>query len=306
MSAANEDALRIHPAFASFKQVVPLAGFSGAAIAIVRNSGGAQFVRKAAMAQGGNDVLRTQAARQHWLRDQLAGAAGVPEILDEGELDGLYHFDMEFVPSRDAHAFLNNASFGDIEYFADRIEELLRHMSERRLPDRAAPTVQPLLLKLAEIDGRTAGGFARLLDPLRATVEALGAFPDGAPATATHGDLTFENILVGPKFRLWLIDPIQSPVDHHWFDWAKLFQECEGRWYEHRGKPLSAGVTHWLRNRWLDAANAITPNYAAWHYLLLALTFARILPYARTPRDVEFVAERVAAFGTVARQSIRG
>lgn len=306
MSAAIDGALRLHPAFTGFRQVMPLAGFSGAAIALVRNPGGAEFVRKAAMTQGSNEALRTQAARQHWLRSELAGAAGVPEILGEGEVDGLYHFDMEFVPSRDSNAFLNSASFEEIRQFAERIEELLRHLSARRLPDRAPPSVPPLLLKLAEIDSRTSGRFAHLLDPLRRLAESLQAFPGEAAATAAHGDLTFENILVGAKLRLWLIDPIQSPVDHYWFDWAKLFQECEGRWYQHRGKQLSSGITHWLRNRWLKTAAEIAPGYAAWHHVLLALTFARILPYAHAPADQDFVAERVRAFCEAASLSAQG
>jgi hypothetical protein len=103
---------------------------------------------------------------------------------------------------------------------------------------------------------------------------------------------------------LWLIDPIQSPIDHYWFDWAKLFQECEGHWYLHRRKPISSGVVHWLRNRWHRAAIDLVPGYAAWHYLLLALTFARILPYARSESDVEFVTARVQAFSRSAQRYI--
>lgn len=302
MIGLRGEALAIHPGFSSFRQVIPLAGFSGAAIALLRNPGGSQFVRKAAMTGDRNGPMRVQADRQRWLRNRLAGAAEVPEILDEGEIEGLYYFDMEFVPSRDANAFLATASFGDTERFAASVEQLILHLSQCRLDTQAAPTTQPLILKLAEIDARTSGGFANILEPLREMIDAT-AFPAGAThATACHGDLTFENILVGAKHRLWLIDPIQSPMDHYWFDWSKLFQECEGYWYLHRRKPISTGVVHWLRNRWHRAANDLTPGYAAWHYLLLALTFARILPYVRTEDDMSFVVGRVQHFSLSAKQ----
>ena len=103
--------------------------------------------------------------------------------------------------------------------------------------------------------------------------------------TAVHGDLTFENILVGRGGQLWLIDAIDLPFHHYWLDWAKLFQECEGRWHAHRGRPISTSVTWWLRTRWMDAAARLAPEYPSRHYLLLGLTFARILPYALSDFD---------------------
>lgn len=303
MSQIHGEALAIHPGFSSFRQVIPLAGFSGAAIALLRNPGGGQFVRKAAMTSANNDPMRVQSARQRWLREQLVGAAKIPEILAEGEIDGLYYFDMEFVPSRDANTFLATVSFGDVEHFAASIEQLIRRLSECALPAKTAPTVQPLLLKLAEIDVRTSGGFTALLEPLREMIQAADLSSVAPHATVCHGDLTFENILVGAEHKLWLIDPIQSPVDHYWFDWAKLFQECEGRWYLHRRKPISSGVVHWLRNRWHRSACELVPGYANWHYLLLALTFARILPYARSENDIQFVTARVQEFSRSAQSS---
>ena len=293
---------RHNPAFAGFGQVMPLVGFSGAAIALVRAAGGPQFVRKAAMAPANNAALRIQATRQTWLGDQLRGAAEVPEVLGEGEADGLYYFDMAFISSRDANAYLASASFGDVEEFAASVETLMRGLSERALPGASPPTLDPLRTKLAEIDARTAHGFEALLGPIREALDRLDRFADTSVATVTHGDLTFENILVSAKRKLWLIDPIQSPIDHYWMDWAKLFQDCEGLWHLHRGKPLSVGVTRWLRNRWLQSAGALSPDYPARHYILLALTFARILPYARTADDIAFVTERVRGFGQAAQE----
>jgi len=292
---------RTHPAFADFDQVLPLSGFSGAAIALVKRGGSTQTVRKAAGSPDLNQALMKQALRQTWLRDRLDGAALVPEVLCDGEVDGLYFFEMAFVPSRDANAYLTTVPFHELEDFAASIERLMERLSTLALPDsHRPPDLAPLRSKLTEISARTSHRVDDLLQPLELTINRLASFADKNSATVTHGDLTFENILISARHDLWLIDPIESPIDHYWFDWAKLFQDCEGRWHLHRGKRLPLNVVRWLRHRWLDAAVRLSPDYASRHYLLLALTFARILPYARSERDLDFVRERVRAFGQAA------
>ena len=292
---------RVHPAFANLDQILPLSGFSGAAIALAKPTGGAQFVRKAAGTASASAALKQQADRQRWLRDMLDGAANVPEVLDEGERDGLYYFDMAFVRSRDANAYLTVIPFDDLDLFARSVERLMQRLSEIHLEDsERPPALEPLRSKLKEISEKTDHRFDDLLEPIATAVDRLDHYADAASPTVTHGDLTFENLLVSASRDLWLIDPIQSPIDHYWFDWAKLFQDCEGRWHLHRGKRLPLNVTRWLRHRWLKAAADISPDYPARHYILLALTFARILPYAQSQRDIDFVSERVRAFGRAA------
>lgn len=300
----------LHPAMLGFTEMVPLSGFSGAQVALLRSNGGAHFVRKAAWNTQVSDTLRKQACRQRWLQERLTEDARMPEILDEGEVDGLFYFDMAFVPSRDAVSFLGIASFDRIKGFAGRVERLLHTLARTQADASHArePSKEAVLAKLDEIALRTEGRHAAVLDPLRrATLRLARLMADAdTAATAVHGDLTFENILVGRNDELWLIDTIESPFDHYWIDWSKLFQECEGGWHNHRGRSIPTGVTRWLRTRWMMAATAQTPSYAAHHYILLGLTFARILPYAQTERDSVFTAERVRRYGEAALAQLQG
>ena len=287
----------LHPATVGFAERVPLSGFSGAQVTLLRTAGGALFVRKAAWDAPGGGVLRAQARRQAWLAGLLHGAAAVPAVLGEGEADGLYYFDMAFVPSRDAVGFLAQARFDQLGGFADRVEALMALLATLPAEGAHPPERAAILAKLDEITLRTAGNYAAVLDPLRRAVLMLDRLVGDDRATAAHGDLTLENILVGREGDLWLIDPIASPIDHYWIDWSKLFQDVEGGWHAHRGRAITSGVTRWLRNRWFAAACRQSPDYRARHAVLLGLTFARILPYARTDADRAFVAGRVEQFG---------
>ena len=73
-----------HPAFVGFSEVIPLSGFSGASVAVLRTPQGSRFVRKAARDTATNLALRRQARRQQWLRTAIEGGANVPEVATQG------------------------------------------------------------------------------------------------------------------------------------------------------------------------------------------------------------------------------
>lgn len=292
-----------HPALRDHGDAIPLSGFSGATVALVP-SRQHSFVRKAANSRDGNVGLRDQALRQQRLAGLVADCAAMPAILDMGEIDGYFYFDMEFVPSRDAINFLSNSPFHHVSDFAERVERLMIRLSETDSPSPSplAPTTGMIEAKLAQITAKTEGRFADRLGPLEEAVARMGTLIEPARTTAVHGDLTFENILVDRHGGLWLIDTIASPFDHYWIDWSKLFQECEGLWHAHRGRPLARGVTWWLRQSFHAAATRLDPAWPIRHYVLLGLTLARILPYARTEADLAFVGSRVEECGRAANE----
>lgn len=296
----------LHPALRNLKEVIPLSGFSEATVALVRD-GQHSFVRKASNYLGGNERLMDQARRQRSLSAVVAGCAGVPAILNDGIVNGFYYFDMEFVPSRDAVNYLSHCSFGDVAEFGDRVVRLIRQLSLSKPTEESprTPTKKLVLDKLDGIAKQTDGRFAAGLAALSEAVACLDKLVENDAPTAVHGDLTFENILVGRDGELWLIDTIPSPVDHYWIDWSKLFQECEGRWHGHRGRPLAKGVTWWLRSHLYAAATRMDSGYPMRHYILLGLTFARILPYAKNDEDCAFVGQRVANCGKAALEMFK-
>ena len=296
---------RDHPALRSFSEVILLSGFSGATVALVRDRH-LPFVRKTANRADANASLREQAVRQRLLADTIADCAAMPEVLGEGECDGYYYFDMAFVPSRDAVNFLAHCTFDSVAEFAERVNRLMARLAQspaigaRPLPPRKALVVE----KLDQIVQRAGDRAAAALAPLTQAVACFETL-SVERETAVHGDLTFENILVDRRGDLWLIDTIASPFDHYWIDWSKLFQECEGLWHAHRGRPLARGVTWWLRQRFFETATRLDPAYPLYHYVLLGLTFARILPYAQGEEHLAFVEKRVIECGQAALDIFR-
>lgn len=285
--------MKTHPAFAGRREMVPLSGFSGALIALLRDDEGRAFVRKAAETPDNSVKLKRQAERQAMLGKLVDGVACMPAVEREGETEGCYWFDMSFAPGRDAVSHLSEASHTEFDAFTRDIGKLVERLAASSTDGPAFSPGAAMTAKFVEIDGKTDGRHKHLL--ARLTFASSGMDFDLAP-TVAHGDLTLENIIVGKDRKLWLIDTIDSPFDHYWIDLSKLFQDCEGRWFLHRGRTLSLGLSWELRQRLYRIATAMDRRYAAYHYLLLALTFARILPYAKVADDLAFVESRVALF----------
>lgn len=296
------------PSLLDLEHAVPLGGFSGASVVLLRLKDGTNVVRKSAQLASQSSALRAQASRQTWLRLALMGKVNVAEIINDGFKDGLYWFDMHYVEGRDTTTHLIYGSFEDAEIFTKRLQAMLVELASlpsfRKPPDDWA-FVDALTAKLNEINGRTNGRFRHLVAPL---AELIASAPDQvlAPSFA-HGDLTFENILIDRHGQLCLIDPIDSPFEHRWMDWTKLFQDCEGRWHLHRRRELPLSVSWRLRESLIQFVGLLDPGYRSIHYLLLGLTFARILPYAETDSDIAFVTERIALFSArAAHERLKG
>ncbi len=290
-----------HPAFAGARDLVPLSGFSGAHIGLLRDAGGRTFVRKAAQEPHDSTRLRRQAERQSLLSAQIERCASVPAILRDGEAEGCYWFDMEYVIGRDGVTWLGHATISQFGNFAEAVTSVIERLAATPHTGASFDPAAAVRTKLLEIDTRCAGEYGATLAPLVAIADTLSAT---LSPTATHGDLTLENIMVDGTGQLWLIDTIDSPFDHYWVDLSKLFQDCEGRWFLHRGRSLPLGTSWELRQRLMAAATRLDARYPAFHHLLLALNFARILPYARSDQDRAFILDRIATFAAISDRSL--
>jgi aminoglycoside phosphotransferase len=269
-----------------------LSGYSGAGIALVEDRDGSRYIRKIADGPSDNARLRMQADRQI-AYCRAVDRVNVPDVLGCGEFEGRFFFDMQVVDGFDAATHLRTASFDSVAAVAEALSALIRFSAgEQPLSVPALDLRSALKAKLGELR-------LRLADPDPETWRALdrlealsGEAPDELAPTLCHGDLTLENVLIDRRGQLWVVDLTPPPFEHVWLDVAKLLQDLDGGWYLRSGRGMNAGVRRFVRDTVLTA---VDPRFGQYRRLLVALMFARILPYVRTDCDRDFVRARLVA-----------
>ena len=272
-----------------------LSGLSGVSVYLLTLDGENWFVRKAATITDHSVRLKAQSAKQIRFTEETPGPVRTPRVIGEGEIDGRYYFDMEYVRGVDGATFLRRASYDQVTQFADRLCDYLNAAATTAPfgPSRPTSLFEALFAKVCSVyadtdvlDDQTLGRVMLMLDQVR---RAGSLTP-----TLCHGDLTLENLIIDPDEDLWLIDLLDSPVEHYWQDVAKLHQDLTGGWYLRREARISRGVLDFVSGRILQQADKLDPTYRHVHRALLTASFIRILPYARTSDDTAFVLDRIA------------
>lgn len=278
-----------------------LSGLSGAEIWLLTRDGRHWFVRKAARDPGRSERLRRQADKQRRFEGLMNGLVRTPRIIGEGEVDGRYTFDMEFIRGTDAATYLRGASLDEVRRLGDRLASYVEAAAAcPPLTGIDAPATQSRTLfeatysKVCEVQRKT-----RLADQVLArlllSLDRLRRLDHLSP-TLCHGDLTLENIVVAEGGDLYLLDFLDPPYEHYFQDVAKLHQDLAGGWYLLREPSIAQCVLDHLSRKLVTVTTRLDPTYAEVHPVLLALTFVRILPYTRGDEEVRFIEKRIEHF----------
>jgi len=291
MSAATVD-----PVVRDAAAVRLLPGFSGAQVYLVTRDHRRWFVRKAAQTPAGNERLRAQAAKQRLFGERMRHVLRTPSVLDEGERDGRWYFDMELVRGVDGASHLRRASYAEVARFGDRLCAYLTEAAARApLSPASGGFFESSHAKVVGVQGRTRALSQQTLARLLATLDRVRGTAQ-KPATLCHGDLTLENIIVGEDGSLCAVDLLDAPHEHYWQDAAKLQQDLAGGWYRRSQPAIAPCVLEFLGRRLVAHATELDEDYPFVHFLLLSLAFVRILPYARSADELAFVRERIDHF----------
>ncbi|MCK6549738.1 phosphotransferase [Myxococcota bacterium] len=285
------------PVLRDVSAVRVLSGLSGAQIYLVSRDERVWFVRKAARHAQGSARLRAQAAKQQRFDGLARPHLKTPRILGDGEVDGRYYFDMELVRGPDGASYLGRAPFDAVVAFTDRLcgyLELAASTPAIGVHDGTGP-FDALYAKLCDVERRTRALSPDVLSALFLGLDRLRAI-GAIPATLCHGDLTLENMAIGEDGTIWVLDLLDSPVEHWWQDVAKLHQDLSGGWYLRRQQRVALGVMMYVSGRLLDSAAKLSPAYRDLHATLVACTFVRILPYVQSDDERRFVLDRIEHF----------
>jgi aminoglycoside phosphotransferase (APT) family kinase protein len=291
------------PHFHDAVAVQRLSGLSGAEVLLATRDNRHWFIRKAAQDPRGSDRLRRQAAKQLQFAEHLPGVVRTPRILDEGEIEGRYYFDMEFIRGADGASFLRRASYSQVADFSRRLCDYLTvAASKEPLRDNPATAFDAMYAKVCEAQGLSGCMSDDTLAKLFLGLQKLRRIGELQP-TLCHGDLTLENMVVDEQGEIWVLDLLDSPFEHYWQDIAKLHQDLAGQWYLTRHPPIAKCVLEFLSRQIMQTAERLQPQYREVHWLLVAATFVRILPYAPDAEKLQFVCQRIEHFANLANGS---
>jgi thiamine kinase-like enzyme len=116
------------------------------------------------------------------------------------------------------------------------------------------------------------------------------------PVTLSHGDLTFDNILLVNNScdDVYLIDFLPLFYPSYFLDIAKLFQDIDGNWTQIRyNKEFPKKAKNIIREIIWDS---LPEEYKVQHNALMVVSFARILPYAKNEHDRNMIKKEIEKF----------
>ena len=302
----TSEALLADPLLSDAADARALSGLSGARVVLMTRDGRRWFVRKAARDPAGSARLRRQLDKQLAFGQALDGAVKVPPVLGHGEIDGRFYFDMEFVRGLDGISYLRRAGYGEVVAVADRLCGYLDEIATRAPAGATGPSLfDALYTKLCDVHRQTGELGGETLAQLFLALDRLRTLSADLGPTMCHGDLTLENLIVDEDGAFWLLDFLDAPFEHWWQDVAKLHQDLDGGWYLLSQPAIARCVLDYLSRRLLGAASRRAPVYAQVHPVLLACTFVRILPYARSADERQFVKARVEHYARTSSEALK-
>ena len=259
-----------------------LAGHSGARV-VLHAGRTRSFVRKTAGHASQNERLQGQIEKQRHLR-----RIGIPfpHVLRSGvDAQGCTFFDMAYVPGRSLADAAANAMPFALEPVVAAVERML------------------WLFKSCSGEALDAELFRGKIEAIGKSSKVAGACAErllardwrGIPSSLSHGDLTLENIMLGPEHRVVFIDCDAPWVSSWWLDVGKLYQDLQGHWCLRRVGGGVQRVNAIEKLSQLDALFRPLVEPALMERLpqLAALHLFRALPYAADGETAAFICKRI-------------
>ena len=259
-----------------------LKGNSGCKILFSGDSNGGT-VTKVSKDRDYSARLESQAIKQELFNAAQISNVDVPNVISSANNDGVFQFEMEYIPHADALTFLNIASVENVKIFWQNIVGFIDYcVANSRIQrvdcstfvDKFETTAE----KVAERDEDStalikdcAEVFARL-EPHYSTYEGI-----------CHGDLTFSNMMVSKSGNIHLIDFLDTYFESPLQDIVKLRQDTKHHWTlnihsnsidDKRMKILYAHLDELLVAKFSNFE-----FYKKLYFPTQLLNFLRILPY---------------------------
>lgn len=262
--------------------IKPLAGHSGCGLNLYKQNN-MLFLRK----DSGNSSYNRRLKKQYIKQNKFfSGIVKTPQIINYGNINGLFYFDMEFLNGVTLAEYMSNIKIKEINYLISLLFKSLPVSDSKFLSN----TDDVFKKKITQIK--------KVLYPndkeAQLAIKMLENYDfSNVPFSYCCGDLTLENIMIDEEKQIYLIDFLDSFFNSWMIDVAKLLQDLELHWsYRHREIDFN------LAMRLAVAKEALLENITEYDnsgnsikdiYHILLLNILRIIPYAKDVETAHFI-----------------
>ena len=245
-----------------------LNGLSGCIVELYKDSS-SYVVKKTSANLEYNDRLISQILKQ---KEFNSIQFLKPEILSENvNEDGRYYVFMEYISGINFYDYVDASSIAQ----SKKILKLLVGNIMNDFGDESVIDTTPIIEKIESLQEKI-NGYNDIFSYLLSNV------PTKLPLKNTHGDLTFENIIISDDQNIYLIDFLDSFVETPYIDLAKLNQEFELKW-SIRNKEVTNNLIikyNYLKTIYNELIQTTKIDSNILNFFTI-LNLLRILPYAK-------------------------
>ena len=188
-----------------------------------------------------------------------------PEIYKSGNQSGLFFFDMEFIGGAPLHNFI---TLNTIDNISPLVEKILLYL--KNIPTEKKDITKNIEKKVDSLQKIVPSTMTKYCN------FCLDYDWTSIPLCSSHGDLTFENMLVY-RNKIYLIDFLDSFIETKYVDYSKLFQDVLLMWSWRNDSCTPFIKNIYLYNKIIDN---LSQNELETIKRLLVLGLLRIVPYS--------------------------
>jgi hypothetical protein len=281
---------------------IKIQGKSGCPIRIYQNEIGYSLI-KTAKDQNYSLRLKKQAEKQIFFHENTSKnlAFLTPKILSINEIDGLCAIEMEFINAESYSTFLTKQKKGSIDTFISNVFDYIKVNIKNSKPISYEVHSELILQKTKELENYFLKStyYGHEILP-KITNYLKNNIPNTElPIGHCHGDFTLSNMLFANNSKIYLIDFLDSFIESPLIDYIKLRQDTRYYWSPFLEQPNK------LRNvRLIQVLNYIDKKIeremkmnfeyiTQWEEYLTVMNFARIIPYAESMDDFDFLTNNI-------------
>ena len=236
-------------------------GHSGCKVLLCEKNG-KKYVRKISSSKEYNSRLKLQMQKQNDFNDFTLK---VPKIYESGSVSDLFYFDMEFISGIPFHNYISLNSIDNIIPIIEKISNFLQ-----KIPTYYADVTLDINNKVYSLKKNIPPSMLRYCD------YCLDYDWSNTPESQSHGDLTFENILIY-RNQVYFIDFLDSFIETKYIDYSKLLQDILLMWSWRNDEKTPFIKNMYLYNKILSD---LSPHQIEITRRLLMLGLLRIVPYS--------------------------